>query len=384
MVNPFSKKERRRKLVLDRIRTKKQRSMVKIKLQEIRLNTILAGEAPLDFEEYDVGAPKGHLCPICDDPHKYYKNHNSEDDGGNSLISSFYNVYFCKGCQEAYDTKSKNTPKNELDLPIRLQQYIYESIINPPPHWTNESEKTDKFCYFCRSPHQKQHPISSPVSSDDWGAVLYACDACAKKAGYEFERHYVYSDSCAKCTERYPLTEQEYQFRVNNAHLREFVCPKCMTDMYGSNHYNLKRYFNTNCLDCNELLVVDRSHNTYPILDPETSPDLSKRGTHPRYLRCKDCNIIGEFEHVQLVGSPTKFWLGIAKQNTKNNEYDFTIFKCNATGKLHSSVKVMHLEGFPNIFDASVEGTEALLEMYNPLNLNIDENYDGDRTSSFS
>lgn len=349
-------------------------------LHRLRISNFIKGKLPPKIGDFDAHGVHGDLCPMCRKPHDHYRNFTNNREIVNDMFEdvmdiedirhSSYYFYMCKSCETVYENLMEDEDRKTSKTNQRLFDYIKHHILDVPLAWYQRDGLAATMCYFCRNDLDESiaRAILVPVDGAEAGAIIYACEECYNATGKNLTLHYNHIDNCKICNSEYPISEGENEARSIYKEEGKYICPYCYHDIYKNTVGPRGRYLVTGCKDCGDSMSVDRCRYDRKLY----TEDLNTEKQTSITILCEDCSILRTFTFATTKGSPTEYWMGVhhtGEQVVKPKRWFFQIHQCKHVGKIAGSIKVIAQGGYESSFDASIDGSKRLEDVYNPLKL---------------
>ena len=359
---------------------RKEKREVMQNLHRLRISNFIKGKLPPQIRQYDASQEHGDLCPMCRKPHDYYINFNNNAEYVNELFEdnieidevrySSYYFYMCKACNTIYEELMEDEARKTSRTNQRLFDYIKHHILDVPLAWYERDSLASTMCFFCRNDLGESiaRAILVPVDGTEAGAIVYSCEDCYDLAGKNLTFHYNHIDNCKICNTEYPISSGEYEARVLGKDMNKYICPYCYYDIYKNTVKHGERYLVTGCKDCGDSRSIDRCKYNRKVYQE----DLNTEKDNSITILCEDCSILRSFTYATTKGSPTTYWMGVhfvGINKFRPDTWYYQVHQCSRPGKIAGSIKVIEQRGYPTPFEASIDGTFKLEEVYNPLKL---------------
>lgn len=168
-------------------------------------------------------------------------------------------LHICSDCSWEKGVTQQAELLTHDETSIDLHDYIVSGILPRDA----ASYINTPICVLCKKhidddPQVDALTITLPVQTTNIGGRVFACSTCADACNWR-EAHWRDTDNCISCTDLYPISEQELEYRVKRSSLGYHLCYGCFINTHGD-----KARFTTQPCKCaaQTSLLVDLTLRT--------------------------------------------------------------------------------------------------------------------------
>jgi hypothetical protein len=230
---------------------------------------------PEDYADYTAYGSYHNKCIFCDAPHLKAGVIKSK---GEANVDSRATAFCCDDCQFEIDAtfdipvSFMNDPRDKHEIAIAhdaITRYIEQGLFPEDVHKYCLGGEKSECCVFCGRGFSHKHSgsfLTVPQGTEQTKHItgnLQICAFCADDYIYLVQRYgeenlhddsisEITQDKCKLCKNIYPITLEEYSYRVKNNLLEDCYCNDCLEI-----HWGKPRFHITECNNCHTQIVID-------------------------------------------------------------------------------------------------------------------------------
>lgn len=222
--------------------------------------------SPPELGYFEYGGELEGACSLC-----YPKEYTSHNEFRMVKFPNGRRLFICEECSTAIDETENITVAVEYNREFVKERYkncfYYRTKGIIPTRVLQLSRNWDSYtCGLCFTRENKipEFSIRLPVNSfGEIGHHIPICQHCADEIDHS--EVYDYVDTCFRCTNKYPITADEYESRKGlSDSLGDHLCGACFT----AHHGYKGRFMFFDCVKCHQSKVLDLSlYTTVPPKD---------------------------------------------------------------------------------------------------------------------